>query len=772
MNGWSKFADEFWSPRGFEGDDSSRVEACDSEAIVVADVAYCSSSSGAHAAPRLELAPRLSKARAKAIAKKEVDNMRKASVNTLHAVGRALCGEEIKFEVRAIGYLYEPEAHAFGKMLAEMRSSEKVRLYYSQWAHWSWLDEVKAHINVIGDLTKLERCGLRVGLSASAIKGVWLGHPQVAYEDCRAKTMYQNLVCHMKHRCGNMIWHTYGVGDLVGLVHEDDAKVEASLNLFKAIARTVEKAEVLHTPLIKELLEAQFFTANLGKWALNMLKLTDCEAVPPVLAKVLHQIWEGLLNSKLAEDLNRQIREREQISTPSKQLARLEAWQCGTHHKVIDQYHRREINEIAALQVPTSFNFDRLFEHKCVDEEEDEAINKESATLDKVIASMTWPTFNPASMQQQFIDVHLLMHAEEEGAWGQLSDSWKAGLVPERSVLIRGTREQFIVKKCLRGLLGWNLKRLSADVVAFDTSVSKLDIIHIFDVEGVKVQSVQARSPLHQHLRSGAAWSKHGVTMVCTEKLAKLLDHLVSTGFAGVSEANLRNLYEDNAWAEPPVVPESADDVSMALSVHLICQLQPELTAQQALAIMLENKFADEEFVELPEMTDEFMRDVILSNEVHKLKEAHNTMTAKHKSRYDAVVKHRNAVNACFSASQSALGKAVPTTIGKKLTPAALIKQTERLYAAIGKDADKALMDQAPSEASIWTDVKNGRWRLAYSKQHVKRSVPWTNVGEKVASVVALKQLWEWHETFSGSEIPTQLVQLFTNHGVWGRLFG
>ena len=39
MNGWSKFADEFWSPRGFEGDDSSRVEACDSEAIVVADVA-------------------------------------------------------------------------------------------------------------------------------------------------------------------------------------------------------------------------------------------------------------------------------------------------------------------------------------------------------------------------------------------------------------------------------------------------------------------------------------------------------------------------------------------------------------------------------------------------------------------------------------------------------------------------------------------------------------------------------------------------------------
>jgi hypothetical protein len=92
-------------------------------------------------------------------------------------------------------------------------------------------------------------------------------------------------------------------------------------------------------------------------------------------------------------------------------------------------------------------------------------------------------------------------------------------------------------------------------------------------------------------------------------------------------------------------------------------------------------------------------------------------------------------------------------------------KKGLRVYQALESDSDKVLKVELPPLCACWTDPKNGRWRLKY-QDGPQRSISWTNIGQQVASLIAIKQGWEWAETFSGAKLPPHLNALLTERGL------
>ena len=125
LNGWSKFADEFWAPAELINDKLAMTAPppsapSSSSAGPVAPAPVSGDAPAGAAAERSAM----TKAQAKLEAKRELEALRAKSVNTLHAMARAVCDPDVLTETRIIGYWQLPEAIASGRMLQDLRSAE------------------------------------------------------------------------------------------------------------------------------------------------------------------------------------------------------------------------------------------------------------------------------------------------------------------------------------------------------------------------------------------------------------------------------------------------------------------------------------------------------------------------------------------------------------------------------------------------------------------------------------------------------------------------
>ena len=101
-----------------------------------------------------------------------------------------------------------------------------------------------------------------------------------------------------------------------------------------------------------------------------------------------------------------------------------------------------------------------------------------------------------------------------------------------------------------------------------------------------------------------------------------------------------------------------------------------------------------------------------------------------------------------------------------KKKAAGVAKDMKRVYSQLEDDADKLLKTSAPPEARIWSDVKNGRWRLSWAAHsYHRRSVSWTQIGSQVAALVALRQVWDWSMLRLDKGPPEHVENLLRENG-------
>ena len=86
-------------------------------------------------------------------------------------------------------------------------------------------------------------------------------------------------------------------------------------------------------------------------------------------------------------------------------------------------------------------------------------------------------------------------------------------------------------------------------------------------------------------------------------------------------------------------------------------------------------------------------------------------------------------------------------------------KMFDRVYNKLSSSIDERMRVLLPPVVNVYTDPKNGRWRMNYRNAviQVARSISWTMIGERTAACEVVRQAWSWAEQHEGSAAPDNL---------------
>lgn len=160
----------------------------------------------------------------------------------------------------------------------------------------------------------------------------------------------------------------------------------------------------------------------------------------------------------------------------------------------------------------------------------------------------------------------------------------------------------------------------------------------------------------------------------------------------------------------------------------------------------------------------DFIRDTILPQDQSKIEEVQEKAKLKESKRRQERMSYLAVVKACYAFVKKA---AMSHSVGATGASNADRRKADRVYNQLSSNADKFLRKEAPDCVSIWTDPKNGRWKMSMrGASEARRSISWTNMGEQVSSIIALRQAWDWAEQFGGRRTPAHLQALFEERGL------
>jgi hypothetical protein len=774
MQGWSKYADEFWAIHPTAPPDAIvDVDGVDAGVVPACGIAASSSSSAASSvAPKVIDVPAApSKAAAKAAAKAQQQLLVSKAQNTLHAYARDGCDDVALAESRIIGYMMGPQALSMGNMLKHMRSGEHVQQFYSEWSHWSWVDDLKRMVDVLSDTGKLEKIGFTVHFPM-AKKAVDTSDGNVAWENRLANNLARALQGQVKHLTGAMVIYVLS-GQLAtaGLLHKEPGLVQERIKFFERVHKADVAAGLSGHPTVVKMTDKSSYNTPLLKWVRKAFVDKNFESLHPMLSDVLGDFWHGLFNEKMVEDLNKCVREKEQRDSNHKNVAAMDAWAVGSQHQLVSKYNRTEVEPSAAVEPPSAFDWSGTFAAHVPKIEVETLEQKRERELLEKVQKAKFETYNVASHQDQTMDATVLIcdiHENHAGNWTMADDAWVSEVVPEGKAVRykHEPRLEYVVRSYKNTFVTWPLTCYGEGKLFFDMDVKKLTFRCVYSMDDIQVQDIALVSPLsifaeEQLAKVACRFQKYG-------PLQSLEAFHIANGFQNLSEACLRKLLHEYDFTEPDLTdPECQKEVEVCLATHLLMGLDKGITADEAKLRIIANRIV-EGIVDCPEMTHEMMRDTVLEGDRDEILKT--TQQAKDGPR---VGKRTAAIQlavemAADSFKALALApsdKAVKTAKVKPATKKVALAEKKRLYVALNKDADIFVQSNLPLHTTCFTDNKNGRWRCTNKVLNVGRSFSWTNLGSTVAAMSCLRLLWDWSEEASTGVAPVGLADIMKEHG-------
>ena len=245
----------------------------------------------------------------------------------------------------------------------------------------------------------------------------------------------------------------------------------------------------------------------------------------------------------------------------------------------------------------------------------------------------------------------------------------------------------------------------------------------------------------------------------------KLLRFLTDQGFSGCSEPLLRRLHKHMGWTTPQ--PSQKFDAEHHWAISCMLNFDNTLILDEVVDSVVRRHQAERT---VPDADDDeleaIIRDTMLVGDqddaLKELSKRRTPVTAK-------------AVRGNVEDMYKNVARGIPAARWKKGEPSrknkeklaeqnrkAAVKAYDRKYDVLAENVDdrlRALLPATSSSIRVFTDHKNGRWRLSFNNDvvHVGRSISWTMVGQEQAAVEAVRQCWSWHETFQGAAPPVNL---------------
>ena len=526
---------------------------------------------------------------------------------------------------------------------------------------------------------------------------------------------------------------------------------QQSFEFFRKLDLVMRRAQASGSPLVLKMAAPQGLESSLMKWLRKACRGEGVTEVPAMAVDLLAKFWKFQLNDKFVEDALKGMREVETRDDTKKHLRRVVAWQTPTNLGLASSYERPEVKISSASVPPAEFELAKCFSMTAggtLTEEEKEEL---MMLADVRVATPTWHTHTPASEQERFADLAVLVDLHDRGSFAMAAETWKSALVPEHEFVSYEGVLYFCVRKYARAALVWPAKRVHGCLVELDMSVSKLQFLVVYCLTDLLIYKSRVLSPGELFLQEKSVPGL-GVELLQPGLTAEQFH--TDNCWAGLSGATLRCVFQEYDLAEP-LAPESetGDDVELALAVDLSCKFNPEVAEGAVVAKLMAQRYSPGDLSDLPELDLQWLEDSSLDKDAKTIAEwykEHEQKKVKAKGSLEQLVA---CVKECWSKSKGYTG---PKPKTKAASAAKVAAASGRLYARLTDSADAFLRAVMPNEAALFSDPANGRWRLTFRPTHAQRSISWTRAGSQAAACLALRWAWEQKFAHDGTPMPPE----------------
>ena len=377
-------------------------------------------------------------------------------------------------------------------------------------------------------------------------------------------------------------------------------------------------------------------------------------------------------------------------------------------------------------------------------------------------------TWNPNSNQDNIANLQAAIYIVKNNLFDQDAEVWQTGLLPEKKIIFYKGSYYYNVRSYKNCAFGWPVSR-NGDAIELDMTIRTYTTIVIFSLDEVQILPFALQSPIMLY-----ALGSHGsrCKFMASGALESVLEHHIINGFRNLGEAILKRMFDDMELVMPAGVEKEEQNPKDDYRMMMMLTLDPSLTEEQALDRLLAENDLDEDCADdgLLDIDRDLVVDGIEPKDLVKFEDEQAKQMAQedNKSKRDGVSKRVKKLKQSYAKIKPCIDPDwVKAKKHKAPTAKALAKKKARIYEGLDKSKDKALRDHMPPKSAVFTDEKNGRWRIAYQGTTHSRSVSWTVVGQQVAFGVALDQLWSWAFEASALEAPDEVKSVLQDMGLY-----
>ena len=488
------------------------------------------------------------------------------------------------------------------------------KAFFSKYAQWQWLEALVEGIVVLSDMKALVRMGFTVEFDRKKFAKVKVDSHEVGVEDKMASTALRFMAKLIHERATSMSWHCLSFpGLLAPLLDADESVQTKHLAILKLHWEAFEEANKHANNYLSKCVEHSPFQTPYMRFVVHFCKKGGW-AMTPEIRELVSAVFCSILQTKINEDCNQRIRDKETRASSSKSMRQWTQWSVPVETQLLKDYRRVEVDNNCVVPMPAGQDHGSLFQPggHIVETTEDTDV-----TLEPVLKEPTWWSPNAQSMKIGYGQQQLVLHLHEQNAWASADSAWRCELLPEGEVVMKvSTKQLFFVVAVLGGIaaLAWPVKVVGRRVL-WDTEIKTLTWLHCFADTEFLVQPTEHCSPMHKYVRQGMV-ADLGVSFAAAGMAVPLLTFAAGRGFAGLSEKTLRSLCLETGLP----ADELHDEDSMAL--ELLRAREPDLSEPEALALVCSRSLYDTVIDdELEDIDPMMMMDVCLAGDVPNIKD-------------------------------------------------------------------------------------------------------------------------------------------------------
>ena len=251
-----------------------------------------------------------------------------------------------------------------------------------------------------------------------------------------------------------------------------------------------------HMTFVREL--AELSTRPLVGWTWDMIveRLTD-------MTKAIYNGWG---QTKIVEDTNRVLRDRETRDVNNRRLSMINYWSAMRGGKTIELHERAELIADKSLQSSGNIPGSMFTASDHI---------PELPGADEITGKTTWRSYSPQTVYSMYAYIAAMQYCQESNQWGRIGRCWLAMLFRPGMVVNHVVNGAAVLVLDVMGacaVLCWKLQRHRVEDVIYFTPTGdcveneSATWIVPLDVAQYEVVPVKAVSPVHLWLKTNRVY--------------------------------------------------------------------------------------------------------------------------------------------------------------------------------------------------------------------------------------------------------------------------